>query len=224
MKRALGIHRPAGLSGCIGIVRPALLGLLILALPAAHAGAQVFYAHPGAPVVTDEQPVIGPYIAIGDDLFRASGFGRFNVMQNMDMGLELVFDLIDDNWFAGAGVDLKYSIVPPDYDMPFDLAANAGLGFTSGHDITTILAPFGAIISRPLELSSGYTLTPYGGVYLLIAHVSVDAGPLGDISDTDTDVELRAGLSLEISGALDVFSAAHLGSGNKVYFGLNFRL
>jgi hypothetical protein len=224
MNSVTGTRPPAGLPASGRIICLVLLGLFVLAMTAGRADAQVFYAYPGAPVVTDEQPAIGPYIAIGDDLFRMGGYGRFNVSQHMDIGLELVFDLIDDDWFPGAAGDLKYEIVPADYDMPFDLSVNAGLGFTSGHHVTNIVVPLGAVISRPLDLSNGYSLTPYGGIYLLITHFSIDTGSQHDFSDTDTDVELRAGVSLEVSRAMDVFSAIHLGAGNKFYVGLNFKL
>lgn len=206
---------------CIALVTATLL---LPAVFAPSASAQVFYAYPGAPVVSDTQPAVGPFIAIGDDLFRLSGFGRFNVSSQMDLGLELVFDLIDDDWFAGAGADLKYAIIPAGYEMPFDLSLNAGIGFTAGNDITNILAPIGGIVSRPLELANGKKLTPYGGVYLLIEHFSIDTGRDDDRSKTDTDVELRAGMSLELMDAADIFTAVHIGSGNKFYAGLNFKL
>lgn len=224
MNRVLKSLSSSVIRGMIAIVTLCIIGAALPALFPSNADAQVFYAYPGAPVVSDEQPAIGPFIAIGDDLFRLAGYGRFNVTNQMDMGLELVFDLINDDWFAGAGGDLKYSIIPVDREMPFDLSLNAGIGFTSGNDITMILAPIGAVVSRPVKLSDGNVLTPYGGVYVLIEHVSIDAGPFGDVSDTDTDVELRAGVSLELMNNLDVFTALHIGSGNKFYVGLNFRL
>lgn len=202
----------------------AAVGLILLTIPSEKAGAQVFYQFPGAPVVTDEHPAIGPAIAIGDNLFRINGYGRFNVTSHMDMGLEVVFDDIHDNWFAGAGGDVKYAIAPVDYEMPFDISLNAGIGFNTGNDITTIQVPFGAVISRPLKLSSGNVLTPYGGLYILIDHVSYDAGPHGNYSDTDTDVELRLGSSLRLASSTDIFAALHLGSGTKFYVGMNFRL
>lgn len=224
MNRMSKFYSSFGIPEAITIFSLVIIGIALPALCPMNADAQVFYAYPGAPVVSDEQPALGPFIAIGDDLFRLAGYGRFNVTDQMDMGLELVFDLIDDDWFAGAGVDLKYSIIPVDREMPFDLSLNGGIGFTSGNDITMILAPVGGVISRPLKLSNGNVLTPYGGVYVLIEHISIDAGPFGDFSDTDTDVELRAGVSLRLAEMIDIFTALHIGSGNKFYTGLNFRL
>jgi len=192
----------------------------------AGASAQVFYEYPAAPVVRENEPVFGPAIAIGEhDLFRVNGFARFNISVPMDLGLELVLDNVSDVTRFGVGGDIKYQFIPPeDMTMPFDLAFNAGFGFESGGDVTTIVIPIGALISKSIEIAPSRLVTPYAGVYLLILHTSIDAGRYGDVSDTDTDVELRGGASVSITDMADVFAALHLGSGTKFYIGLNWHL
>jgi hypothetical protein len=201
-----------------------ILMLAALVVLSTQAQAQVFYEFPGAPVTKEHEPVLGPYIAIGDDLVRLGAYGRFNVTRLTDLGLELVFDNQNDDWRIGAGGDVKYAIVPTSVTLPFDLSLNAGFGFESGGDVTTILVPIGGVISRPLELASGRVLTPYGGVYVLIIHTSVDGPPGFDASDTDADVELRTGISVQMKDQADVFAALHLGSGTRFYIGLNWHL
>ena len=185
----------------------------------ATASAQVFYEYPGAPVVTENEPVIGTCLGIGDELFRIDGYARFNLSPTMDLGLELLFDNFDENWRYGAGGDVKYAIVPKDVTMPFDLSLNGGFGFESGNDITTLVFPVGGLISRPLELSSGRTLVPYGGVYLLLVHTSV-----GSFSNTESDVELRGGANFNVDDQADLFAALHLGAGTMFYIGINWHL
>ncbi len=188
--------------------------------------AQVFYEYPGAPVVKENEPVIGSCIGIGDNLFRIDGYARFNVSPDMDFGLELVFDNFHDNWRYGAGGDVKYAIVPNDATMPFDLSLNGGFGFESGSDITTLIFPIGGVISRPLELASGRTLVPYGGIYMLIVHTSIDTNisGVGSTSNTDTDVELRGGMNFNVDDHADLFAALHLGAGTRFYIGINWHL
>ena len=203
-----------------------LLAVTALVCMCTAASGQVFYEYPGAPVVKENEPVIGSCLRIGDNLFRIDGYARFNVSPDMDFGLELVFDNFHDNWRYGAGGDVKYAIVPTDATMPFDLSVNGGFGFESGDDITTLIFPFGGVISRPLELASGRTLTPYGGVYLLLLHTSIDTNipGVGSTSDTDTDVEIRGGVNFNVADQADLFAALHLGAGNRFYIGLNWHL
>jgi hypothetical protein len=205
---------------CLIIMTAALLSW------SAGAFAQVFYEYPAAPAVGENKPVFGPAIAFGDHLFRVNGFARFNISAPMDFGLELVFDNISDVSRFGIGGDLKYTFIPPeDMTMPFDLSFNAGFGYESGGNLTDIVVPLGAIISRSIEIEPSRLLTPYAGVYLLILHSSFDSdGTRGTVSDTNTDVELRGGASFGITEAADIFTALHLGSGTKFYIGLNWHL
>lgn len=213
---------------CFVIVAMSLL------LAGTGSSAQVFYQYPAAPVVPENEPVFGPAIAIGEDLFRINGFARFNISAPMDFGLEIVFDRIDVGprpgddavWRFGAAADVKYAFIPAeDMTMPFDLSFDAGFGFESGGEVTNIIVPVGAMISKPVEIAPSRLFTPYAGVYLLILYTSVDlGGTLGDVSDTDTDVELRAGASVSVTDIADIFAAFHVGSGTRFYIGLNWHL
>ena len=200
-----------------------VLALILLGTMFSNASAQVFYMYPGAPVVPDSAPALGTCLGIGDDMLRINGYGRFNISKNMDMGLELVFDRASKKWRAGAGADLKYAIIPnsEEYVMPFDLAVNGGFGLTSGNDVTFWQIPVGAVISRTFDINEGSTVTPYGGLYVLILHTSVDLGSAGTSSNTDTDVELRMGAAVGITENLNIHATLHVGSGTIFYLGLN---
>lgn len=199
-------------------------------MAASPANSQVFYSYPGAAVVKDAEPAAGAALGIGDDLLRILGYMRFNVNATTDFGLELVLDHWDgpfgvDDWRIGAGADLKYAIIPKNSTLPFDLAVNAGLGFESGGDVTNINVPLGGMISRPVELSNGRVVVPYGGIYILISHYSYDVdGPGIDNDDTDTDVELRMGARTTISAATSAYATLHLGAGTMFFFGFDVKL
>lgn len=215
----------------------AVSAIAALAVMTSAAGAQVYYLYPGAPVVKSDQPVIGSTIGIGDDLFRILGYARFNISDVTDLGLELVLDHVDrgvgldsnDGWRFGVGADFKYSVVPRNTSLPFDLSVNAGLGFESGLDYTNIDVPIGGVVSRPIELNNGRVIAPYGGLYVVISHVSFDIDPLPayrhvDNDDTEVDVELRAGTKLQINDTSFVFATLHVGNETMLFLGLDVRL
>jgi hypothetical protein len=202
----------------------------IVVFLAPTAGAQVFYAYPGAPPVKKDQPAVGATIGFGDDLFRMLGYGRFNVSEVSDLGIEIVVDNTDvlggDVWRGGLAADFKYAIVPKETTMPFDLSVDAGLGYEWGGSMNNFEIPIGGMVSRPLELRGGGVIVPYGGVYILIRYTSIDlpAGVPGDDDDWDVDVELRGGTGYRINQASMAFATLHLGAGTKFYLGVNFLL
>lgn len=188
-----------------------------------QATAQVYHLYPGAPPVKKDAPALGITIGFGDELFRTLGYGRFNVNSVSDIGIELIADKQNEEWRGGVGADYKYGIVPKETTMPFDVSVNAGFGFVTGNDITNIDIPLGGMISRPLELSSGGVIVPYGGVYVLIDYVSVSTA-FGDETDWDVDVELRGGAGYNFSNAVRGYANLHLGAGTRFYVGIRFVL
>lgn len=193
------------------------------------AGAQVYYQHPGAPAVSDAEPAVGATFALGDDLIRLLGYGRFNVTEESDFGLEVLLDHFDpaggdDAWRFGAAVDYKYAIVPLDTELPFDLAVDGGFGFQSGADITNINVPIGGIVSRPFALKSDRILEPYAAVYVIFSHTSFDPPGPGSTDDTDLDVELRLGTSIEVVAGTSAFVTVHIGDDEMFFMGVNASL
>ena len=192
--------------------------------------AQVFYTYPGAPPVKDLEPAVGANLGLGDNLLRIVGYGRFNINKVSDVGIEIVLDNLDgsgrNGWRIGAGGDYKYAIVPKENNLPFDLAVNGGFGLETGADFTSILIPLGAIISRGFEIDDGGRLvTPYGGVYMIIAHNSFDSAPgVSSSSKTDVDIELRAGGAVLINKAMSFYATLNVGAGTRFYLGINASL
>ena len=124
--------------------RAVIVAAVVLAMFVVPASAQVFYTYPGARVVSDVSPAVGAIIGFGEkDLVRLLGYGRFNVTEVSDFGLEIVLDNLDD-WRFGAAGDFKYAIVPSENTLPFDLAVGGGIGFETGDNFTNISVPFGS--------------------------------------------------------------------------------
>ena len=140
-----------------------------------------------------------------------------------DIGFELLADNSDvagtTEWRGGVAADFKIAIVPKETEMPFDLSVGAGLGYQWGADLSNYLIPVGGQLSRPVELSGGHVLVPYGGVYLLTSYASF-AGE----GDWEFDVELRGGAAYRITQTTSAFAALFLGAGTKFYAGVSFVL
>jgi len=198
----------------------------LMGAPAASR-AQVFYSYPGAKTVTDYSPSLGVAAGFGDHLIRLAGFARFNVSAVSDLGVEAVYQSVDsgnggnDTGFGGAGFDFRYGIVTAGDESPLDVSAQAGFGFLARSDFLNIHAPLGGVVSRDLTLQDGRVIVPYGGVYVVIDHVSVDGPGPGNFSDTDADVELRLGASAEIVRRGSVFAVLHVGDDTMFFVGFN---
>lgn len=212
-----------GIRTALGVVLGAVLAM------AGPASAQVFYQYPGAVVVSDTEPATGATFGFGEDVLRLLGYARFNVTRVSDLGLEVLLDRYDpsgaaDGWRFGAAVDFRYAIVPARTQLPFDLSVDVGIGFQTGVHFTNIDIPAGAVISRPLELRDGRVLVPYGGVYLVYTHKSIDVPGGIDIGHDDMDAELRLGSSLNLGAGISAFANVHLGHGNRFAVGINASL
>lgn len=209
------------------IIVAAALATAVLAAGAAHA--QVFYQYPSAPVVTDAEPAVGGVFGVGENsLLRFLGFGRFNISTNFDLGMELVADNVEiytgSDWRFGLGADVKYSIRPSSVDLPFDLSALAGFGFESGGSLTTYNIPVAGVISHALELQNGRSVVPFGGVYVVVWHGSYSLTGLPSYSDTDVNVEMRLGSSIELWDSGDAFFVVHVADEFLFTVGFNARM
>jgi hypothetical protein len=203
-----------------------LIAVVLAGLPAAS-HAQVFYSYPGARTVTDLSPALGAVAGFGDHLIRLEGFARFNASPVSDLGIEGMYQSVDagrggdDIGYGGAGVDYRYQLVEVGDRSPVDVSAQGGVGFVARSHYTDLHIPVGAMASRDFQLQDGRHVVPYGGVYVVIDHVSVDVPGAGNHSDTDGDVELRLGASAEIVRRGSVFAAFHVGNGTMFFIGFN---
>jgi hypothetical protein len=202
----------------------AAMGVVCALAGAAHA--QVFYSFPGAKPVTDSSPSLGLVAGFGDHIVRIGGFGRFNLSDRADLGLEAMYNNVkaegttDDTGFGGGGIDGKYQFFHARQDMQIDIAANAGVGVLARSSYYDVHVPFGALASHDFVLNDGRLIVPYAGLYFVYDYVHVDEGGVSD-SDSDFDTELRVGVSAEIVKKGSLFAALHAGNGTMFFIGFN---
>jgi hypothetical protein len=188
------------------------------------ATAQVYQPYWNARAVSDDSPALGAVVGFGDDMFRLAGHARFNMTSMSDLGLEIVFDNVedeigDDSQFFGGGLDYKYTVVGEGERLPFDLAAQACAGMEWGDDVRTLTVPFGFLGSKSIAVDDGGRMvTPYLGFYFIIDHVTVDV-PGGDSSDTDVDAEIRFGSAFQVVGQTHAYAGLNIGAGTMFFLG-----
>jgi hypothetical protein len=189
------------------------------------ATAQVYQPYWNARAVSDDSPALGGVVGFGDNMFRLAGHARFNMTSMSDLGLELVFDNIeddigDDNQFFGGGLDYKYTVVGEGERLPFDLAAQACAGMQWGDDVRTLTVPVGMLGSKAIAVDEGgRVITPYLGFYFIIDHVTVDVPGGGESSDTDVDAEIRFGSAFQIVGNTHAYAGLNFGAGTMFFLG-----
>ncbi|MCZ6767035.1 MAG: hypothetical protein O7D32_08890 [bacterium] len=193
------------------------------ALLPAVAWGQVYYTYPSADVLDDRAVTAGPYFAGGNRLLGTALFARLGVSKYLEAGLETQVDYDHSEWLWGMGVDAKLGLFPAEARFPFDMSFNTGLGFRIGDTTDSFQIPIGLLMSSPYKTDGGNSLTPYGGVYLLITDTRVDT-PTGKASDRNLDVELRLGLRYTTVNRLDLWGAIHLGREALFQIGFIFRV
>jgi hypothetical protein len=202
-----------------------LAPLVFLVFQTGSATAQVFYQYPDAAVIKAGEFVTGPDLVVGDHaLYRAGGFARMNVTKYFDVGFELLGESADGDERWGAGGDLRFAFFPETNAIPFDLSMATGVGVIKNENTQIIQIPLGGIISSPFQLDQGNILVPYLGVYMLFVDTKLRRGGEPDFSDSDLDVEIRAGLRYSLSAGPDIFVGFHLGRDALVTVGMSFWL
>ena len=215
-----------------GLIVGLVMGVSV-AVVAGPALAQVYYTFPGAPVVKKDEANVGTQIGFSDALTRILGYGRVNVSEFGDAGLEVVIDNFDigpsdSKWRVGIAGDYRHAIVPSNKEMPFDLTLGTGFGLQSGANFTNFNIPVHATASRPIILENERALTPYGALYVIYTRFGGDAfdpPPFGSApSRNEFDVELRAGAAYEITDRSQVYSTIYVGEDWLWNFGINLEL
>lgn len=212
------------------MIRSGLVAVVVVCALAGSAHAQVFYSYPGARPVSDASPSLGLVAGFGDNVVRLGGFGRFNLSQKSDLGLEAMYNdvkgegSVDDTGYGGAGIDGKWMFYEARQDMQIDIAANVGGGFLARSGYYDIRVPIGAIASHDFTTSDGRRIVPYAGFYFIFDYVHVDVPEGVDGSDTNGDAEFRMGASADIVKRGSLFAALHAGNGTMFFIGFNLGL
>ncbi|HXV14655.1 MAG TPA: hypothetical protein VEC56_10675 [Candidatus Krumholzibacteria bacterium] len=211
----------------LGVAGATLLVFAAVQLVPESSHAQVYQPYWTARPVPDDSPAMGVAMGFGDDMFRIAGHGRFSITSASDLGLELVFDNIeneigDDDQTFGGGGDFKYLVVGEGERLPFDLAAQAGVGMQWGSDYRLLTVPFGLLGSKSIPVDNGSReITPFAGAYVIVEHATVEVSGADDVSDTDVSAEIRLGGAFQITGRTHAFAAIHAGNGTMFFLGFS---
>lgn len=141
------------------------------------------------------------------------GLGNPKLQFTADAGIA------DGNGDSGLiiGGSFHYQLTQASAEMPFDMVLGGGLGFTLFDDVTILRIPFGVAIGHRFPLEGKFAITPFVHPRLSLDRVSVDT-PGGNVSDSETNLDIDIGGSFELNEQMQIRLAATLGDGNSVGF------
>lgn len=199
-----------------------ILGLSAIALAfAAPLGAQAYVYPAFQPTRVAEREYNFALVDIGNGggtglIFQwREGLGNQRAQFTMDAGFA-------DPDAAGAdarlilGAGFAYQLLREREDMPFDMVFASGIGMSFGDDVTTLKVPIGVAVGHRFPLEGRVAITPFVHPRLSIDHFSIDNGP----SDTELNLDVDIGGSLELNERMQIRLAALLGDGDAI--GLSF--
>jgi hypothetical protein len=117
------------------------------------------------------------------------------------------------------GGGFAYQMLRERQDMPFDMVFTAGVGGSFGDNVSLIRIPIGVAVGHRFPLEGNFAITPYVHPRLSIDRISFDT-PGGNFNDTELNLDIDIGASLEINSQMQVRLAALLGDGDAI--GLSF--
>ncbi len=222
-----GADAGPGASARRALLRVAILACALAAVASGHPGrarAQVF-AQLGPGAILEKDVRLGAFALAGDHQVGGLADVRFLLTLGMDLGVQLGARHFSDVDFGenvlDLAFDLRYGLVEESEEVPLDLSVGAGLGVTSGDNLTVINTALFAGASKTLVTTAGREVTPYAGLVLTIAHTKVDvAGRNDGFSDPDVDVALRLGLTAALKGDTSVTGELQIKEETAVYLGL----
>ncbi|HER44229.1 MAG TPA: hypothetical protein ENO08_07210 [Candidatus Eisenbacteria bacterium] len=199
--------------------------LAVLALPAA-AGSQTLATMTTGAVSSDGEG--GLFVLAGTDVSRFGLHSRFALAADLDMGMQLAFDRLDERSFFGGGIDVKYRLPFAAADLPIDIALDAGVGILESDEIRRLFLEMGCIVSGVVQSSDRRILEPYAGVYVMTARrdwkddCGLDDRMCWEGTRSDTDAVLRGGLRVHVTDDFRVL--VEMNVNGKTMFGAGVNL
>ncbi len=129
------------------------------------------------------------------------------------------FGIADFNGTNDAGLiiggAMNYQMLRAGADLPFDMVLGGGLGLTIADGFNLLRIPVGVAIGHRFPLEGGFAISPFVHPRLSIDRISVDA-PGGNISDTETNLDVDIGGNFEFNSQMQLRLAATLGDRDAV--------
>jgi hypothetical protein len=202
-----------------------LITLVILATPFS-ARTQTLATMTTGAIASDGEG--GLFMLAGTDVTRFGLNSRFALAADFDMGLQLVFDRLDERSFFGGGIDVKYRLPIKTSDLPIDVALDAGFGDLESSEIRRLFLEMGCIISGVVESSNRRILEPYVGIYVMTTRRDWkdDCGEndhgCWEGTRSDTDAVLRGGIRANLTDDFQII--VELNVNGKTMFGAGVNL
>ncbi len=166
------------------------------------------------------QSAVGMY----EDAFTLMGRARYGVASQMDMTASLaLLDLENtDNLDIVLGSDLLYQVSHYDLGHALDMSLGGFLEYYSSdrphnHDYSNLAVGMELVASRPLDLSTRFSITPYGKLNVRINRYEVNGN-----DDSDFNIGLNVGAVVPLSGFVDLTGEAQFDDQFGFVVGLNF--
>lgn len=147
----------------------------------------------------------GFFMLAGSDVTRIGLNTRFALVANMDIGVQLAFDRMEERSFFGGGIDLKYCLPIDRSELPIYAALDVGLGDLESSEIRRFFLQMGFIVSGVVESANRRILEPYMGIYVMTTRrnwkddCGVDDRGCWEGTRSDTDAVLRGGLCAHLT-------------------------
>jgi hypothetical protein len=196
--------------------------------------AQVFGNYATARTVQAGKRVGGAYFTIADDVLGLLGQFRCGYSDDADFGVQLGFNSTDSRVYRGGmfteegethlllGGDGKYNLRKADEGMPVDVSVDFGAGYVDMEESSRLLFSLSGQGGWTVETENAKTLSPYVGLGVIVDRVSIDTAS-GNLTDTDTDIEVRLGAAYLFSSGVSAIAELQTGDGTSFGVGLNVR-
>lgn len=181
-----------------------------------------------APTLLKGSYSAGVYAGVYDDAFAILGGFRSGITDYLDLGLRFgVLNYDYDPWEDESGMvlgsDLKYRVLETEIDDPLDLSLGGCMEFSSVERFSRLALGGYTILSRDFCFERGRVLSPYGRLNLRMERKSWETkGSAKEHHDTDLEMGLTLGLSLELTSKTFLVGELQLDEFDGLIVGANF--
>jgi len=209
-------------------IRLAAVVLTIFMAFASSAQSQFLGQLETAPTMLKGSYSLGGYAGVYDDAFAVFGGFRSGITDYLDFGLRLgVLNYDYDPWEDESGVvlgaDLKYRVLETEIGDPLDLSLGGLVEFSSVEHFDRLSIGGYGVLSRDFCFESGRVLSPYGRLNLRMERKSWEtAGRDKDHGDTDLEMGLALGVSLELTSRASLVGELQMDEFDGLIVGANF--
>ncbi len=168
----------------------------------------------------------GAYVGIYDGAFGVLGQLRHGIGGYSDVGLKAGIIDLDSNSPEGdvgftLGIDTKYQVMEVRIMDPIDLSVGAVFELVKFNHFNNLVVGGTLIGSYPIELKNGRKLNPFGRLIMGFER----GDPSGASAETDFNLALNMGCTLELSGSTEALAEFQVDSDvAALLIGLSFGL